>query len=210
MLSDSKINANYLAYLKRLEKYGCYSEEMINDIGEDIKNASFSMQEESGSSYKGSMIDAVLNSLCKIAYDINENGFGAADKNNSIAHPYLKVNFDMLMRVLLLQHIGKAQMFVEETDNWKRTKRGYNYDFNNDLPANLKMGERSLYLCQKYGISLAEEEYEAIRIIDKVDDGKGDYYASPLAVMAKFVNMLAAIELKLKYQNKSTKEKVEQ
>ena len=210
MLSDAKINANYLAYLKRLEKYGCYSEEMINDIGEDIKNASFSMQEDSGSSYKGSMIDAVLNSLCKIAYNINENGFGAASKDNSMAHPYLKVNFDMLMRVLLLQHIGKAQMFVEETDNWKKTKRGYNYDFNNDLPANLKMGERSLYLCQKYGISLAEEEYEAIRIVDKVDDGKGDYYASPLAVITKFVNMLAAIELKLKYQNKNTKEKVEQ
>ena len=37
MLSDSKINANYLAYLKRLEKYGCYSEEMINDIGKTLK-----------------------------------------------------------------------------------------------------------------------------------------------------------------------------
>lgn len=207
-MTEAKLNANFVAYTKRLEKYGCYSEAMINDIGDKLKKCSFSMKEDSGSAYDGSMIDVVLNTLCKIAYHINENGFGAPDKNNSISHPFLQVNFDMLMRVLLLQHIGKVELFEEETDVWQRKNRGNFYKFSRDTKANLKLGERSLYLCQKYGIQISEEEYEAIRIIDKTDD-TGDMYASPLAVLVKFVNLLAAIELKKKYEAQNKKETIE-
>lgn len=209
MITEAKLNANYMAYIKRLEKYNCYSESMINDIGDLIKKCSYSMKEDSGSAYEGSMIDVVLNTLCKIAYDINEHAFGASDKNNSIAHPLLKVNFDMLMRVLLLQHIGKAVMYIDEEDQWVRKNKKMFYKFNDDLKSNLKLGERSLFLCQKYGIKLCEEEYEAIRIIDKVDDGKTEIYNSPLAVMTKFVYVLSAIELRKKFEKQNKKEKIE-
>ena len=209
MITEEKLNANFMAYIKRLEKYNCYSESMINDIGDKIKRCSFSMMEDSGSAYEGSMIDVVLNTLCKTAYHINELAFGASDKNNNISHPYLKVNFDMLMRVLLLQHIGKCQLFIDEDEPWKR-KKGFNYKFSDNLKANLKLGERSLFLCQKYGIELSEEEYEAIRIIDKTDDSKGDMYSSPLSIIVKFVNTLTAIELKKQYESKNKKEKIEE
>ena len=200
MLTESKINSNYLAYVKRLEKYNCYSEQMMNEMGDAIKTCSFGMTEDSGCAYDGAMIDVVLNTLCKIAYHINEIGFGDE-------HPFVRVNFDMLMRVLLLQHIGKAQMYVSETEVWRK-KKGFNYNFNDELASNLKLGERSLYLCQKYGIQLSEEEYEAIRVIDKTEDGKTDLYSSPLAILVKFVNILGAVELKRKYkaENKSKNE----
>lgn len=201
MLSKEKQNANYLNFIKRLEKYGCYSEQMIDDLGDSIKTCSFAMNEDSGASYEGSLIDVVLNKLCKLAYDINE--YALTGKHN-----YLSVNFEMLMRVLLLQHIGKAQMFVDEEEAWKR-KRGSKYKFNENLEANLKLGERSLYICQKYNIHLTEEEYEAIRIIDK-DDSKGDYYASPLALITKMVNTLTSTELKREWEDKNKKEKIEE
>ncbi len=201
MLSKEKQNANYLNFIKRLEKYGCYSEQMIDDLGDSIKTCSFAMNEDSGASYEGSLIDVVLNKLCKLAYDINE--YALTGKHNC-----LSVNFEMLMRVLLLQHIGKAQMFVVENEAWKK-KKGINYKFSDDLVANLKLGERSLFLCQKYGIFLTEEEYEAIRIIDK-DDSKGDFYVSPLALLAKMVNTLTSLELKKEWENKNKKEKIEE
>jgi len=196
MLTQEKINTNFVQYVKRLEKYDCYSESLMNDLGEDIKNCSFSMNEDSGSAYQGSMVDVVLNVLCKIAYNINEKAF----ENE----PNLKVNMNMLMRVLLLQHIAKAQMFVPQRESWK-LKKGFLYDFNDNLKAVLKLGERTIFLCQKYGIKLNEEEYEALRYIDKTDD-KTDYLASPLCILVKTANVLTAIECRKRYQSKNKKE----
>lgn len=204
MLTTEKINLNYITFCNKLKKYNCYSEQMISEIGELLKNCSFSMNDDSGSAYQGSMIDIVLNHLCSIAYNINEVIFGANGKFNS-----MRVNPDMLMRVLLLQHIAKAEMFVNSRDTWK-VKKGMLYEFNQDLKASLKLGERSLYICQKYGITLAEEEYEAIRIIDKLDDDKLMFYISPLCSIVKMANQFVAVEMRQKYLNNKEKETVEE
>lgn len=196
MISQEKININYSRWIDRLKKYDCYSEKMIDEIGEKIKDASFALQESSGCAYQGAMLDMVLNSLCTLAYHINNDGLSK--------HSLLQVNMNMLMRVLLLQHIAKAEMFVLQEQQWKM-KNGYLYDFNNKLSAILKCGERSIYLCMKYGIELTEEEYEAIRIIDKEED-KTNSYMSPLCQMVKIVNQLATIESRqnfLKNNNKN-------
>ena len=200
MLTQEKINSNFVLFTKKLEKYGCYSEDMFRDLGEEIKNCSFSLNEDSGAAYQGSMIDVVLNTLCKTAYHINECAFSE--------HPDLKVNTDMLMRVLLLQHIAKAQMFTATREQWK-IKKGQFYDFNINLVSNLKLGERTLFLCQKYGITLIEEEYEALRIIDKLDDSKGDTFSSPLAMIVKTANMFTALELRRKALKNKKEETLE-
>ena len=84
-------------------------------------------------------------------------------------------------------------MFVPVTEQWKINK-GILYDFNNELPSSLKLGERSIYLCMKYGIKLSEEEYEAMRILDK-DEDKTNSFMNPLCEIVKIANQLAAIEL---------------
>lgn len=204
MLTSEKINLNYITFCNKLKKYNCYSEQMISELGDLLKDCSFSMNDDSGSAYQGSMIDVVLNHLCSIAFNINEVVFGPNSKFNA-----MRVNPDMLMRVLLLQHISKAEMFVPSRDSWK-TKKGMLYEFNADLKASLKLGERSLYLCQKYGIELTEEEYEAIRILDKSDDDKIMYYISPLCSIVKMANQFVAVEMRQKYINNKEKEKIEE
>ena len=205
MLTSEKINVNYITFCKKLEKYGCYSEEMMNDIGELLKNCSFSLNYDSGSAYQGSMIDIVLNHLCTIGYNINEIVFGPSSK-----FEIMRVNNDMLMRVLLLQHIAKAEMFVPTRDTWK-AKKGMVYEFNPDIKSPLKLGERSLFLCQKYGIKVSEEEYEAIRIIDKLDDDKITSFISPLCSVVKMANQFVAVEMRQKYllENKNNNNKEE-
>lgn len=208
MISEEKINSNFILWIERLKKYNCYSEEMINEIGEKLKNASFSLSTSTGSAYNGSMIDTVLNHLCTIAYHINEDAFGINAKQK-YKHNSLRVDSDMLMRVLLLQHISKCELFAAQDQQWKISK-GYLYDFNSELKTSLKTGERSIYLCQKYGVKLSEEEFEAMRIIDKEEDFKNNSYMTPLCAIVKIANQLTAIETyRNNLVNNKQKEKIE-
>ena len=204
MLTSDKINLNYITFCNKLKKYNCYSEQMNNEIGELLKDAPFSMNDESGTAYQGSMIDVVLNHLCVIAYTINDVVFGESGRFNS-----MRVNPDMLMRVLLLQHIAKSEMFVPTRDSWK-VKKGMLYDFNPDIKTSMKLGERSLYMCQKYGIELSEEEYEAIKTIDKSDDDKTLIYITPLSLIVRMTNQFVAVEMRQKYINNKQKETIEE
>lgn len=194
-MTEEQLNANFIKYISRLKKYNCYSQEMIDEIGDALKRAPYCLTEEGGGAYEGGMIDIVLNRLCRLAYDLNTNGFGLTDKNDNIEHPKLMVNTEMLMRVLLLQHIGKSEMFIPQPEEWKR-KKGWIYEFNDAFKSNLRLGERSLYLCQKYGIVLNDEEYEAIRIIDREWDEKHLIMSSPICAFVRICNLLTTIELK--------------
>ena len=184
-ITEEKINRNYLLWTEFLKKYNCYSEDLINEMGEIIKVSSFAMSETSGGAYKGSLLDIVLSNLCVIATHINEGGFGD-NGNGKKKHPHLFVDKKSLMKVLLLQHISKAEMFVPSTEQWKKNK-GMLYEFNTDLDIPMKLGERSIYLCMKYDIKLTEEEYDAMKICDK-DEEKNNSFVTPLAEIVKIAN----------------------
>lgn len=186
MISEEKINSNYLCWTQKLEKYGCYSESMIDEIGMAIKDASYGMNVESGAAYQGALLDVTLKYLCNYGYRLNES----FQKTN------LYVSMEQLMKVLLLQHISKCEMFMYQTNAYS-VKNGRLYTFT-ELPTKLKMGERSVYLCTKYGIKLSEEEYEAMISVDKSDES-GDIFMSPLALLVKTVNKLVNAELRQKY-----------
>lgn len=191
-ITEEKINRNYLLWTEFLKKYNCYSEDLIKDYGEKIKVASFAMNETSGGAYRGSLLDIVLSNLCVIATHINEDAFGLNAKEKT-KHAFLRVDKNSLMKVLLLQHISKAELFVPSNEQWKINK-GMFYEFNPNLQTALKLGERSVFLCMKYGITLTEEEYEAMKICDK-DEEKNNSFITPLAELVKIANQLTAIEV---------------
>ena len=196
-LSPEKININYLKFIEYLQKYNCYSEQMMNDLGEKIKMAPFSMSLEYGSAEPGGLIDVTLNVVCKIGAQINNNVMGR-NGQDKIQHPLLYVNPNMLMKVLLLLNIAKADMFKENKNTWQKEKMGKMYDFV-DHKTKMKLGQRSIYLCQKYGIKLEEEEFEAFFAIDSNVDETGACYQSPLYTMVKITKMLTEVELRQKY-----------
>lgn len=195
MLTEEKLNANYLKFINYLQKYNCYSEDMMKELGEKIKLAPYSMERDMGGAYDGAMIDVTLNMLCKIGAQINNNAMGA-NGGDKIAHPLLSVNNNMLMRVLLLINIAKAEMFTPNKSEWHRKNLGRMYEFVENK-TKLKLGARSLYLCQKYGIQLEEEEFEAFLTIDNPDD-TGERFQSPLYTMVKATKMFTLVELRQK------------
>ena len=195
-LTEEKRNLNFVLWTKKLKDYNCYSESLINELGEKLKNASFNMNECNGGCYEGALIEVILNNLCTLGYHINELAFGLNSKGKR-NHPFLNVNTEMIMRVLLLQHISKAEYFVTQTENWKKNK-GYLFDFNGELETQLKLGERSAFLCMKHGIQLSEIEFEAMTIVDK-DDKCFNSHQNQLVVLVKTINQLVAVELQKKY-----------
>lgn len=205
-MTEEKINANYLKFVKYLEKYNCYSEQMMNEIGEKIKVAPYSMQLDYGGAEPGALVDVTLNVLCKIGAEINNNALGS-NGGDKIAHPTLAVNQNMLMRVLLLLNIAKAEMFVENPSEWHRRNLGKMYEFA-DTKTKLKLGQRSLFLCQKYGIQLEEEEFEAFLTIDQADD-TGERFQSPLYTVVKAAKMFTLVELRQKSLFNNKKETIE-
>ena len=192
-MTEEKLNANYLKFINYLQKYDCYSEDMFKEIGEKIKLAPYSMELNVGGAYEGAMIEVTLNTLCKIGAQINNNTLGA-NGGEKIAHPLLAVNQNMLMRVLLLLNIAKAEMFIPNKSEWHRKNLGKMYEFA-ELKTKLKLGARSLYLCQKYNIKLEEEEYEAFLTIDNPDDS-GERFQSPLYTVVKAAKMFTLVELR--------------
>lgn len=208
MLHENQINANYAIWVEKLHKYNCFSQQLLDDLGSQIAHAPFAMETPSGAAYNGALLDVVLNHLCIIAFHLNEWGM-TASSTQQIVHPYLKVNTNMLLRVLLLQHISKAELFVSQQESWK-LKKGMLYQFNNDITTTLRTGERSLFLCQKYGITLTEDEFDAMRIIDKLDELSANAYISPLAQMVKTVNQFAALEMRRLYETANVQKNKQQ
>lgn len=160
MLAEQKINSNYLTFIQKMQNYGCYSESMLADIGEKIKTAPYSKNSRDGGAYVGGLVETTLFTLCRIAVSINEGFVNTA--------PELHVNNNMLIKCLLLLNIAKAEMFEPEEEQYM-LKKGNIYKFSNK-ETYLRVGERSLFMCNKYGISLEEEEFAAILLSDNREE----------------------------------------
>lgn len=172
ILSETQKNTNYIVYLNKLKNYGVPTETLEKLYGDRIKNASFSMNDDDGYCFDGSLVYVTLNIMGKMAYNINTSVCG----EGTIMH----VPLNSLMKTVLLSNIGKAVMFTPQKDEWMR-KKGKLYTFNEERDATMKLGATTLYMCQQCGITLDETEYEAITSIDYED--KVSRYNSPLCVI---------------------------
>lgn len=144
-----------------------------------IKEASFGMTKDSGCAYSGSFLENVLR-ISDIAMNINDNIF--PEEKRVVAKS--------IYRVVLLQHLSKVTMYEDNTNQWEIDNRGILYKFRNTNVV-LKGGERVILLLLKSGIQdITEEEYEAIRIIDKMkeDDFAITKHVSTLACIIRQAN----------------------
>lgn len=177
-MDESILNSNFLLYRKKLETV-CDEDlsQFFDDLGELIKNATFSSIEESGLAYDGSFVIMVLKNISKYAFKLNE-----------MLNEDLKVDTKSLIKVCLLHHISKIFLYKKTKDEWKKSK-GMIYEYNETNNA-LKGGLKSVSICLKYGIKFTEEEIEAMTIMDR-DDEQSKYYSSMLSVLVKESNELS-------------------
>ena len=104
------------------------------------------------------------------------------------------------VRVCLVHELGKLgtqkdELFISQESQWHREKLGQNFKYNEDCP---KMGaaHRTLYLMQKYNITLTQEEWVAILLSQGSHYPENGFYANvdtPLASVVHFARSLALI-----------------
>lgn len=188
MLTEERINTNFINFIGKLKKYGAYPKEMEDDseFNESLRLASAFINEDSGGAYKGSLVEHITR-IATIAYHLN-----------SLLIEEVRVPLESLIKVCYLHQIAKCIMIVENKTEWE-IKKGKLFTYVKDLPA-MKCSEFSIYLCNKYGIKLTEDECEAILSTDK-DDDQTKFFSGILASILKSSINLAVDEKKTKYRN---------
>lgn len=171
--------ATFKRYLKNLIGENCL-QILLDSLGGDekIMNASFGMNDSSGLAYDGAMIEQSLK-IGEYATSINE----LLPKQKQV-EPF------KIWKVSLLSHISKVIMYTVNTDNWSKNNRGIKYVFTHDSNVVLKGGELSSLLVMNAGIKLSNDEYEAIRIIDKIkeDDSSARWGSCTLSMIIRQAN----------------------
>lgn len=88
-------------------------------------------------------------------------------------------------------------MFEKNDNQWEIEKKGIAYKYAKSDVA-LKMGARSILLCQEMGIQFTPEEFEAMLILDKDDnDLQSKFYSNALSVIVKQANELTHLNNRL-------------
>ena len=182
---DIKV-ANYAKYKRYLDNLiGVdIADQLIEAVGgqDVLMNASFGMSEDSNTAFDGALI--------KFSLEIAEY----AKKLNEILPEDKRVPNSAIYKVALLQHIAKAIMYVKNDNDWEIEKRGIYYKFN-ELGASLRCGERSILLTMTSGVKFDDDEYEAMRVVDKVNEGDNAvrWYGTTLSMLIRQANEIITL-----------------
>lgn len=188
MLESSILEKNYSIFKKKLIECceGKLNLDFLDEMEEKIKKASFSLTNENDAAYDGSLLQIVLRIFTPYAIKINE-----------LLPQDIRVEQSSIVKVCLLSHLAKCEMFVPNPDEWQKERQGKMYIYS-DYDCALKLGMRSLIIANQLGISLTPNEYEAMIIMDRdASDKQVEFYSSQLATIIKQANQLTHLQTRL-------------
>ena len=185
MINEEIKEKNLLLFKKKLEEIGIQLN-MDSLIENKIKNATFTITNENGLAYEGSLLNVILRILTPFAIKIND----ALPES-------IRVEKNSLIKVCLLSHISKCEMFEPNDNEWEKEKRGMLFKYTKSNVA-LKMGMKSLILAQELEVKFTPEEIEAITIMDRrLDDEQSMFFSNPISVVLKQANELTYLSTRL-------------
>ncbi len=174
---------NYEIFIKKLNQLGINTESLDKTYGDLIKNASFTLSNENGMAYEGSLVEIVLKVLTSYAVRIND--LLPEDK---------RVDKSSLVKVCLLHHISKAIRIIPNDNAWEVEKRNLPYKYDPNQPA-IRTGLHSLSICQSCGIPFSVEEVEAMTINDRdLSDNQARYHSSIMSLIVRQANEMAYMQ----------------
>lgn len=202
-ISENKINEFYTEFITELNSVGVDTEKLVNFIGEDkIKKSPAGLEIKSGLACPGALLFLIINSLryAKKLYFMTSTKKVVGENEENVND--LGVEYESLVKVALLHHIGKTMIYEPNDDEWQVNKRGIMYKWvDNDTTINC--GERSQYICQRCGIELSETEFEAMKINDKNNEDRFSMlHIQPLSMMVKQADELTYMRINLANKKK--------
>jgi len=184
MLSTQQLEANKQKFLDTNEKYGIFTPELLNFLGDGFYSAPASPMLDMYGCFPGGLLNHLIKA-CKYAVLIND-----------LFPEPIRQKKDSIIKCVLLSQIGKVFLFKPNPSEWHRKNLGKMYEFTDDL-VSLKTGERSAYYAINHGVKLKENEFQAIVNLDKDEtDKQAKYYSEPLTSIVKQGIELAIIDEK--------------
>ena len=194
MENTTKIYENYSWFITQLNLCGVNTEKLVTLLGgqERIMRAVAGSNLDSGLAYAGSLLEHI-----KIVCEI-------ARRNAKMISGAIIIDEKSIVKVALLNQIAKVLMFVPNTNDWEVKNRGKIYVFE-ELKGALRCGERSTWLCTEADIKFTEEEYEAMKVLDKdlAEDNYAKLYSSPLSIVIRNANDMATLFAKEIYKKEN-------
>ena len=156
-----------------------------DELMEQLKTAPGALSLETGLAYPGALL-VHINLITSIAERLAKMVCGT----------FPNVTREQLIKICVLQHLSKIEMYEPNDNQWEIDKRGMMYKFS-ETEGCLKFGERSALNALNRGIQLTPTEFEAICSLDK--DGEEaknrKYIVSIVSTIVRQANELAyAIE----------------
>ena len=186
MLSEESKQKNYFLFIKKLNEVGINTNLLEEKLSTEILNAPFTNSNEYGLAYEGALLNNILRVMTPYAIKINES----LPEN-------LRVDKNSLLKVCLLIHLSKSVIFEKNNNLWEVENRGLIYKYK-QIPASLKLGMRSLILCQNLGITFNEYEAEAMTVLDRdPNESQVKYFSTTLATIIKQANELTLLQNRL-------------
>jgi hypothetical protein len=175
ILNNEIKEKNYLIFLKKLTELGIDTTMLETVLDKDkIKSATFNITNGGD----GTLLNTILRVLTPNALKLLEMSEIEG----------LAINKESLIKVCLLSHISKVEMF-------QVGKREGTFEYA-PYPYGMKMGLRSIALCEQMNIKLTAEEIEAMTILDRENEEQAKFFASPLASIIKIANELTFLHIK--------------
>lgn len=184
MLTKEQIDKNFALYVKKLNSVGVETSKLVEVYGDKIAKASFTISNEYGNAYEGSLIEIVLKILTPYAVRLN-----------GLFPEKVQVDKNELVKVCLLHHIAKAIRLIPNDNQWEVEKRSLIYKYDTSLPS-IRTGLHSLLMAQECGIPFTAQEAEALTINDRdLTDDQARWHSSIMASIVRQANEMTYLTI---------------
>jgi hypothetical protein len=185
MISLDKLEKNKKKFLETNEQYKVFSIELGDFLGDNFYISPASPSTDLYGCYPGGLLDHLIK-VCKYTLLLND-----------ILPDKIRIPKEKLIKTVFLSQIGKVFMFKENPSEWHRLNQGKHYVYAQDNKVALRVGERSVFYAVTHGVSLDEDEYQAIINLDKDSEDKmAKWHSSIMGQILKQGFELALIEEK--------------
>ena len=184
-LTEENFNKQWVAFWDNMQLVNLAEYWNEAELREQLKTAAGALSIETGLAYPGALISHI-NLFASIAERLSKMVCGT----------FPQITREQLLKVCLIQHLSKIEMYEPNDNQWEIDKRGMVYKFA-ETEGCLKFGERRALNALNRGVKLSPIEFEAICSLDKDgEDAKNrKYVVDILTTIVRQANELAyAIE----------------
>jgi len=195
MLEAEKINQNWEMYRSKVNNLFPTRKDQLNKMYDDFEDRIAMMPASSmahfHNAFAGGYIDHVLRVM-----ECTETLYNTWESSGADMSGYTK---EELMFAAMHHDLGKVgfpgdgnEVYQIETSDWHRKNMGRLYKHNENIPFTM-VPDLSIWLLQKYEVSMSWNEYQAIKIHDGMYDDSNKPYFVARSAQAKLKTNMAII-----------------